>query len=60
MQCVALLTCLVVAQLIRYPYPRQTTTKKSQSVPPRDQRTTQKPENSKVRMTGNEKKRIFI
>ena len=60
MQHVALLTCLVAAQLTRYPYPRQTTTKKSQSVPPRDQRTKQKPENSKVRMTGNEKKRIFI
>ena len=60
MQYVALLTCLGVAQLTRYPYPRQTKTKKSLSVPPRDQRTTQKPENSKVRMTGNEKKRIFI
>ena len=60
MQHVALLTCLVAAQLTRYPYPRQTTTKKSQSVLPRDQRTTQKPENSKVIMTGNDKNRPFL
>ena len=60
MQCVALLTCLGVAQLTRYPYPRQTTTKKSQSVPPRDQRTTQRPENSKVIMTGNDENRPFL
>ena len=60
MYCVALLTCLGVAQLTRYPYPRQTKTKKSLSVPPRDQRTTQRPENSKVKMIGNDKKRPFL
>ena len=60
MQYVSLLTCLVVAQLTRYPYPRQTTTKKSQSVLPRDQRTTQKPENGKVIMTGNDKTASFL
>ena len=60
MQCVALLTCLVVAQPTRYPYPLQTKTKKSQSVLPRDQRTTQRPENSKVIMTGNDKNRPFL